>query len=248
MLSQGKVQVATVNGQQVLIKPVGNNQWHIVAHFKTQPDGTLQIVPTNQVNESQATTTAAAATVTATAPVTQIVQTPPKQTMMTQQKIVLQTSRTSSPQISQPQPQPVLSPSIEQSLLQGQPPGTIIKCVTAEVTKNQNGPCIKLTGLQGSDFTEQQLNLVHQQVKQQLVKKGMYKFHDSVLADNREFSSKIHNDSRNVEKSILLWSNLQYVSHSLPLKLKKTAIRQSVQQKYFWPFNQHKHNHHLWPK
>lgn len=57
-------------------------------------------------------------------------------------------------------------------MLQGQPPGTVIKCVTAEVTKNQNGACIKLTGLQGSDLTEQQLSLVHQQVKQQLVKKG----------------------------------------------------------------------------
>lgn len=62
--------------------------------------------------------------------------------------------------------------ALEQSLLQGQPPGTVIKCVTAEVTKNQNGACIKLTGLQGSDLTEQQLSLVHQQVKQQLVKKG----------------------------------------------------------------------------
>lgn len=65
--------------------------------------------------------------------------------------------------------------TIEQSLLQGQPPGTVVKCVTAELTKNQNGPCIKLTGLQGSDFTEQQLKLVHQQVKQQLVKKSNYK-------------------------------------------------------------------------
>lgn len=54
MLTQGKVQMANVNGQQVLIKPIGNNQWHIVAHFKNQPDGTLQIVPTNnQSSENQ---------------------------------------------------------------------------------------------------------------------------------------------------------------------------------------------------
>lgn len=39
--------MANVNGQQVLIKPIGNNQWHIVAHLKNQADGTLQIVPTN---------------------------------------------------------------------------------------------------------------------------------------------------------------------------------------------------------
>lgn len=56
MLAQGKVQMANVNGQQVLIKPIGNNQWHIVAHFKTQADGTLHIVPANnQASESSST-------------------------------------------------------------------------------------------------------------------------------------------------------------------------------------------------
>lgn len=97
-----------------------------------------------------------------------------KQQQQPQQKILIQSPQPVPSQASQQQNQPILSPSIEQSLLQGQPPGTIIKCVTAEVTKNQNGPCIKLTGLQGNDFTEQQLSLVHQQVKQQLVKKGMH--------------------------------------------------------------------------
>lgn len=81
----------------------------------------------------------------------------------------------------QHQSQPNLTSSIEKSLLQGQPPGTIIKCVTAEVTKNQNGPCIKLTGIQGSELTEQQMSLVHQQVKQQLVKKGTSIFAIGIL-------------------------------------------------------------------
>lgn len=34
-LVQGKVQVATVNGQQVLIRPTGNNQAQIVAQLTT---------------------------------------------------------------------------------------------------------------------------------------------------------------------------------------------------------------------
>ncbi|XP_055307735.1 nucleosome-remodeling factor subunit NURF301 isoform X2 [Sitodiplosis mosellana] len=162
MLAQGKVQVATVaGGQQVIIRPIGNNQWHIVAHLKAQPDGTMQIVPTNnqivqQVSQSEQMETQQ-----------KLLQTKQIQTVPQQQKLVIQ------PQSSINQPnQAVLSPSIEKSLLQGQPPGTIIKCVTAEVTKNQNGPCIKLTGIQGSELTEHQMSLVHQQVKQQLVKKG----------------------------------------------------------------------------
>lgn len=58
----------------------------------------------------------------------------------------------------------------ENSLLKGQPPGTVIKCVTAQVIQTQQGPRIVLQGLQGSDFTQQQSALVQQQVKQQLLK------------------------------------------------------------------------------
>lgn len=80
-----------------------------------------------------------------------------------------------------PQQQPVASQShqqfqsnqpmsIEESLLQGQPPGTVIKCVTAQVIQTEQGPRIVLQGLVGNDFTQQQLALVQQQVKQQLLK------------------------------------------------------------------------------
>lgn len=145
-------------------RPIGNNQWQIVAHLKPQPDGTMQIVPTNnQV-------------------VQQIPQTDQSQSQSQQQKLlqpkqthltIQQPTLTVQTQASTQQPnQTTMTQSVEKSLLQGQPPGTIIKCVTAEVTKNQNGPCIKLTGIQGSELTEQQMSLVHQQVKQQLVKKG----------------------------------------------------------------------------
>ncbi|EEB14731.1 fetal alzheimer antigen, falz, putative [Pediculus humanus corporis] len=59
---------------------------------------------------------------------------------------------------------------IERQLLVSQPPGTIIKCVTAQVIQTSEGPRIVLQGIQGADFTPQQLNLVQQQVKQQLLK------------------------------------------------------------------------------
>jgi nucleosome-remodeling factor subunit BPTF len=61
-------------------------------------------------------------------------------------------------------------PTMEQQLLAGQPPGTVIKCVTAQVIQTTQGPRIVLQGLQGAEFTQQQLTVVQQQVKQQLLK------------------------------------------------------------------------------
>lgn len=51
-LAQGKLLVATVNGQQVIIKPLGNGQAQIVAHIKMQSDGNSHIVTTGNM-ESQ---------------------------------------------------------------------------------------------------------------------------------------------------------------------------------------------------
>lgn len=64
----------------------------------------------------------------------------------------------------------VLTPEQEQALLAGQPPGTQIKAITAQVIQTPQGPRIVLQGLTGSDFTPQQLAIVQQQVKQQLLK------------------------------------------------------------------------------
>lgn len=162
-LAQGKLQVASVNGQQVIIKPLGNNQAQIVAHIKTQTDGQSHIVSNSVVAEQLAEPQS---------PVQQQVQ--PKMVIqqqtsksVPQQPTILSTTP-SQQQHTQNAPQ--VSPSIEQSLLQGQPPGTVIKCVTAQVIQTQNGPRIVLQGLQGNDFTQQQLALVQQQVKQQLLK------------------------------------------------------------------------------
>lgn len=77
------------------------------------------------------------------------------------------------PTTTQQQTQSNQPMSIEESLLQGQPPGTVIKCVTAQVIQTEQGPRIVLQGLVGNDFTQQQLALVQQQVKQQLLK-GLY--------------------------------------------------------------------------
>ncbi|KAM7358275.1 nucleosome-remodeling factor subunit NURF301 E(bx) isoform 2-T3 [Cochliomyia hominivorax] len=148
-LAQGKLQVATINGQQVIIKPLGNNQAQIVAHIKTQSDGNAHIVTNtpieNQMSPSKTNTVSQSTSLS--------LQTTQQQTITPQQQIHSN--------------QPL---SIEESLLQGQPPGTVIKCVTAQVIQTEQGPRIVLQGLVGNDFTQQQLALVQQQVKQQLLK------------------------------------------------------------------------------
>lgn len=166
---QGKVQVATIGGQQVLIRPTGNNQAQVVA----------QLTPS-----TLAQSMGGVPTLQATSPV----MSPVKQVLMQQQQPTPPPEQIPAPeqtQIAQPQqfvqqtqpviaqqPQPILQTedSVEQSLLAGQPPGTVIKCVTAQVIQTNQGPRIVLQGLQGADFTPQQLAAVQQQVKQQLLK------------------------------------------------------------------------------
>ncbi|XP_055603868.1 nucleosome-remodeling factor subunit NURF301-like, partial [Uranotaenia lowii] len=175
-LSSGKLQLANLNGQQVLIRPLGNNQAQVVAHIKTQPNGTAQIIPLANAIDPPAAPPPPAPVVQ------QVVQAAPVQTIQQivqqqqQHQMVQQTLNTSGGSqatttttfqqlAAQHQPDP-----IEQTLLQGQPPGTVIKCVTAQVIQTQQGPRIVLQGLQGSEFTPQQSALVQQQVKQQLLK------------------------------------------------------------------------------
>lgn len=62
----------------------------------------------------------------------------------------------------------------QELLLANEPPGTIIKCITAQVIQSQQGPRIVLQGLQGSNFTAQQLQMIQHQVKQQLLKSMYY--------------------------------------------------------------------------
>ncbi|XP_063923379.1 nucleosome-remodeling factor subunit NURF301 isoform X3 [Zophobas morio] len=152
-IASGKVQMATINGQQVLIRPTGNNQAQVVA----------QLTPGNltQLNTGQ--------TAVAT-PVKQVVSQPQQvdspKVVQTPQPQIQQQVKTATPRESVSQNDQA---TMEQ-LLAGQPPGTVIKCVTAQVIQTPQGPRIVLQGLQGADFTPQQLAAVQQQVKQQLLK------------------------------------------------------------------------------
>ncbi|CAD7006089.1 nucleosome-remodeling factor subunit NURF301 [Ceratitis capitata] len=183
-LAQGKLQVATINGQQVIIRPLGNNQAQIVAHIKTQSDGNAHIITNSTLETPQGSPEKSAPAV-----VQQIQQKPQVQQQQViqratvtqqqqQQQHVTQQQQTTYMQQETVQQQhqqttvatPTKQMSIEESLLQGQPPGTVIKCVTAQVIQTEQGPRIVLQGLVGNDFTQQQLALVQQQVKQQLLK------------------------------------------------------------------------------
>lgn len=143
-LSSGKLQVASINGQQVLIRPTGNGQAQVVAQITQQNN-------------------AAAAS-----PVKQVAAQPQPQ-----------------PEPAPPPPPPPKSQAQEgganqidqatmEQLLAGQPPGTVIKCVTAQVIQTTQGPRIVLQGLHGSDFTQSQLTAVQHQVKQQLLKGSFF--------------------------------------------------------------------------
>lgn len=142
-IATGKVQLATINGQQVLIRQIGNNQAQIIGHVKTQEQPKVETVVKQQTQQI----------------ITKMVQIQPQQ----QQQSTQQTNVVAVGNLDN-------AAAIEQSLLQGQPPGTVIKCVTAQVVQTNNGPRIVLQGLQGNDFTPAQTALVQQQVKQQLLK------------------------------------------------------------------------------
>lgn len=95
-LAAGKIQLATVNGQQVLIRPTGNNQAQIVAHIGAVPSTPRAAAP-------------------APPPVLPPAPAPP-------------------PLVSPPSPTLTEDQLMERRLLAGQPPGTVIKTVTAQVT------------------------------------------------------------------------------------------------------------------
>lgn len=138
-IAAGKIQLATVNGQQVLIRPTGNNQAQIVAHIGQSPA------------PRQPPPVVAPAPIPVAAPVSIPVPAPQP--------------------VPAPTPQPLTEDEIvEKRLLVGQPPGTVIKTVTAQVMQTSSGPSIVLQGLHGYNLNPQQLALVQHQVKQQLLK------------------------------------------------------------------------------
>ncbi|KAK9882651.1 hypothetical protein WA026_022517 [Henosepilachna vigintioctopunctata] len=160
-LATGKLQVATINGQQVLIRPTGNNQAQVVAQ--------LNVTQGNVQNVSNAASAVTNQVTTPAAQIKQVIQQQQPSPTTTHQPVVQQQT------VQQTPTKPVdnsnhIDPATMEQLLVGQPPGTIIKCVTAQVIQTQQGPRIVLQGLQGADFSQSQLAAVQQQVKQQLLK------------------------------------------------------------------------------
>ncbi|XP_026669711.1 nucleosome-remodeling factor subunit NURF301 isoform X4 [Ceratina calcarata] len=159
-LASGKAQLTTIGGHQVVIRstPTGNQ----IVHLNSTNSGVIvKNAPTKQhvsvIQSPQATTTT---TVTTTDTITTSVS-----SVSTNVTSATTTTMVTNQTSTAPAPG-----SMEASLLAGQPPGTVIKCVTAQVIQTTQGPRIVLQGLQGADFTPQQLAMVQQQVKQQLLK------------------------------------------------------------------------------
>ncbi|XP_076674855.1 nucleosome-remodeling factor subunit NURF301 E(bx) isoform X2 [Andrena cerasifolii] len=159
-LASGKAQLTTIGGHQVVIRstPTGNQIVHLNSAnssiiVKNTVTPNKQQVPVLQT--AQTTTAGGQSTETTSNSVTSNASTNATSTTTTATN---QTSTAPAPG------------SVEASLLAGQPPGTVIKCVTAQVIQTTQGPRIVLQGLQGADFTPQQLAMVQQQVKQQLLK------------------------------------------------------------------------------
>ncbi|XP_003241005.1 nucleosome-remodeling factor subunit NURF301 isoform X2 [Acyrthosiphon pisum] len=145
-INPNKATIATINGQQVLIRPNTVSS----ANILSSGGQTIKFVrPPQTVQKIHQSVPPLSPRVT---PTTGIVQ--------DQQRQVL--------------PQAVPTPLVDEQeklLLANQPPGTVIKCITAQVIQSPtHGNKIVLQGLQGNDFTPQQLQLVQQQVKQQLLK------------------------------------------------------------------------------
>ncbi|CAK9823195.1 Nucleosome-remodeling factor subunit NURF301 [Anthophora retusa] len=158
-LATGKAQLTTIGGHQVVIRstPTGNQ----IVHLNSTNSGIIvknTVTPTKQVpvlQSTQTATTGAQSTDTTSNSVSTNAST----------NVTSTTTTTTNQTSNAPAPG-----SVEASLLAGQPPGTVIKCVTAQVIQTTQGPRIVLQGLQGADFTPQQLAMVQQQVKQQLLK------------------------------------------------------------------------------
>ncbi|CAI6343705.1 unnamed protein product [Macrosiphum euphorbiae] len=145
-INPNKATIATINGQQVLIRPNTVSS----ANILSSGGQTIKFVrPPQTVQKIHQSVPPLSPRVT---PTTRIVQDQHR------------------PVLPQAAPTPLVDEQ-EKLLLANQPPGTVIKCITAQVIQSPtHGNKIVLQGLQGNDFTPQQLQLVQQQVKQQLLK------------------------------------------------------------------------------
>ncbi|XP_050054752.1 nucleosome-remodeling factor subunit NURF301 isoform X3 [Aphis gossypii] len=142
-INPNKATIATINGQQVLIRSNTSTSANII----NSGGQSIKFIRPQQAVQK----------------VHQSI--PPLSPRVTQTTGIVQDQLR-----SQNVPAPVVDEQ-EKLLLANQPPGTVIKCITAQVIQSPtHGNKIVLQGLQGNDFTPQQLQLVQQQVKQQLLK------------------------------------------------------------------------------
>lgn len=185
-LASGKAQLATIGGHQVVIRstPTGNQIVHLnstnsglilksnVTATTTPSKNVIQPATTTQQGVQSLVTTATTTMTSTTSTVPASTANAGNQTTETSSNTVTTsaTSATTQTTTTSQMPAAPAPGSVEASLLAGQPPGTVIKCVTAQVIQTTQGPRIVLQGLQGNDFTPQQLAMVQQQVKQQLLK------------------------------------------------------------------------------
>ncbi|KAL4097581.1 hypothetical protein QTP88_022332 [Uroleucon formosanum] len=145
-INPNKATIATINGQQILIRPNTVTSANIIS----SGGQTIKLVRPQQTVQK----------------IHQSV--PPLSPRITQTTGIVQDQH--KPVLPQAIPTPLVDEQ-EKLLLANQPPGTVIKCITAQVIQSPtHGNKIVLQGLQGNDFTPQQLQLVQQQVKQQLLK------------------------------------------------------------------------------
>ncbi|XP_008553074.1 nucleosome-remodeling factor subunit NURF301 isoform X1 [Microplitis demolitor] len=180
-LASGKAQIATVGGHQVIIRSTATGNQ--IVHLNQASPGIIvkTNTPKTPIAAVQTTTSTAASQtpVTPTTPANTIVQTqvnnitpavttPAAVPATTAATPIAATTAAASPAATTTSSS--IPAATEASLLASQPPGTVIKCVTAQVIQTTQGPRIVLQGLQGADFTPQQLTMVQQQVKQQLLK------------------------------------------------------------------------------
>lgn len=160
-LASGKATLATVGGHQVIIRstPCGNQ----IVHLNSSTPGIIVKSAATPKNPVTTQSTAPSPVTPTPAPAVPAIPT----TTCSGTGEVTSSMTTTPNAAATPAPAPG---STEASLLASQPPGTVIKCVTAQLIQTTQGPRIVLQGLQGADFTPQQLAMVQQQVKQQLLK------------------------------------------------------------------------------
>lgn len=160
---QFQIQESSPQQQQIVVQNNGNNLAQQLAQGKIQVmtlNGQQVLVKSVGNNQSVIvgqvkTSTSQVTPVKQTMP-TIVTSPPPQQIVKTMQIPSLVSS--------------VESNISEQAMLAGHPPGTVVKCVTAQVMQTPSGPRIVLQGLQGSDISPQQSQVLQQQVKQQLMK------------------------------------------------------------------------------